>query len=99
MEQVRKETWAAFERRLDRAGVPVRQRPEYDKCVRFHLDFCHQYGHPALAPTSLGPYLRANDPTAAGAQRHQNDHDLPANRSERNFEGGEKPAGLSVAAI
>jgi hypothetical protein len=41
MEQVRGETWVAFERRLDRAGVPVPQRPDYRKWVRFYLDFCH----------------------------------------------------------
>ena len=35
-------------------------------------------------------------PAAAGAQRHQDDHDLPANGSKRDLEGGQKPAGLLV---
>ena len=46
MAPVRRETWVAFERRLDRAGVPVPQWPDYRQWVRFYLDFCHKYGHP-----------------------------------------------------
>src|ERR1035441_1658953 len=37
-----------------------------------------------------------NHSAAAGAQRHQDDHDLPANRSQRDAEGGQKPAGLPL---
>jgi hypothetical protein len=57
MQQVARETWIAFERRLERARVPVPQRPDYHKWTRFYLDFCHKYGHPPRSPTSLGPFL------------------------------------------
>jgi integron integrase len=57
MQQVPAETWAAFERRLDRARVPAPQRPDYHKWGRFYLDFCHKYGHPPGAATSLAPFL------------------------------------------
>jgi hypothetical protein len=57
MEQVARETWVAFERRLERAGVPAPQRPDYHKWTRFYLDFCHKYGHPPRSPASLGPFL------------------------------------------
>jgi hypothetical protein len=57
MQQVARETWVAFERRLERAQVPAPQRPDYHRWTRFHLDFCHKYGHPPRSPTSLGPFL------------------------------------------
>jgi hypothetical protein len=57
MQQVARETWVAFERRLERAEVPAPQRPDYHKWTRFYLDFCHKYGHPPRSPTSLGPFL------------------------------------------
>src|ERR1035437_4127441 len=44
MQQVARETWVAFERRLERAQVPAPQRPDYHKWTRFYLDFCHKYG-------------------------------------------------------
>ena len=47
----------------------------------------------SFAPRQLRP---PNHPAAAGAQRHQDDHDLPANGSKRDLEGGQKPAGLAV---
>jgi hypothetical protein len=31
---------------LDRAGVPVPQRPDYRMWARFYLDSCHKCGHP-----------------------------------------------------
>jgi hypothetical protein len=37
--------------------VPAPQRPNYQKWVRFYLDFCRKYGHPPRSPTSLGPFL------------------------------------------
>jgi hypothetical protein len=46
MPQVAEETRVAFERRLERARVPVPQRPDYHKWTRFYLDFCRKYGHP-----------------------------------------------------
>ena len=58
MQQVARETWVAFERRLERAQVPAPQRPDYHKWTRFYLDFCHKYGHPPRSPTSLEPFLR-----------------------------------------
>ena len=42
MEQVSREKWVAFEGRLERAGVPAPQRPEYHRWVRFYFDFCHK---------------------------------------------------------
>lgn len=57
MEPVPRETWVAFERRLDQAGVPLNLRAEQHKWVRFYLDFCHKYRHPPDAPTSLGSFL------------------------------------------
>ena len=57
MEEISRETWVAFEGRLDRAGVPVPDRPEYHKWVRFYFDFCHKYGHSPALSTSLGPFL------------------------------------------
>jgi hypothetical protein len=60
MQQVARETWVAFEQRLERAQVPAPQRPDYHKWTRFYLDFCHKYGHPPRSPTSLGPFLRSD---------------------------------------
>ena len=57
MQQVARETWVAFERRLERAQVPAPQRPDYHRWTRFYLDFCHKYGHSPRSPTSLGPFL------------------------------------------
>ena len=57
MQQVARETWVAFERRLERAQVPASQRPDYHRWTRFYLDFCHKYGRPPRSPTSLGPFL------------------------------------------
>ena len=48
MQPVARETWVAYERRLERARVPVPQRPDYHKWIRFYLDFCRKYGqHPS----------------------------------------------------
>jgi hypothetical protein len=55
--QVARETWVAYERRLERAQVPAPQRPDYHRWTRFYLGFCHKYGHPPRSPTSLGPFL------------------------------------------
>ena len=57
MQQVARETWVAFERRLERAQVSASQRPDYHRWSRFYLDFCHKYGHPPRSPTSLDPFL------------------------------------------
>jgi hypothetical protein len=48
----------------------------------------------SFAPRQLRP---PDHPAAVGAQRHQDDHDLPANGSKCDLEGGQKPAGLPVA--
>ncbi len=37
MQQVARETWVAFERRLERAQVPAPQRPDYHRWTRFYL--------------------------------------------------------------
>ena len=39
MQQVARETWVAFEGRLERAQVPAPQRPDYHRWTRFYLDF------------------------------------------------------------
>ena len=57
MQPVTRETWVAFERRLERAAVPAPHRPDYHKWTRFYLDFCHKYGHPPRSRTSLAPFL------------------------------------------
>ena len=54
MEQVRRKTCVAFERRLDWAGVPAPQRPDYRKGVRFYLDFCHNTPKNPRGPRKLG---------------------------------------------
>jgi hypothetical protein len=56
MQPVTRETWVAYERRLERARVPVPQRPDYHRWTRFYLDFCHN-AHPPRSPASLGPFL------------------------------------------
>jgi hypothetical protein len=72
MQQVAKETWVAFERRLERAQVPAPQRPDYHKWTRFYLDFCRKYGHPPRSPTSLGPFLsKLAAKNQSAEQRHQ----------------------------
>src|SRR5437867_7761409 len=57
MQQVARETWLAYERRLEGAQVPASQRADYHKWTRFYLDFCHKYGLGPRSPTSLGPFL------------------------------------------
>src|ERR1041385_6672523 len=57
MQQVAKETWIAFDGRLERARVSLSQRPGYRRWVRFYLDFCHKYGHAPRSPESLEPFL------------------------------------------
>ena len=72
MQQVARETWVAFERRLERAQVPAPQRPDYHRWTRFYLDFCHKYGHPPRSPTSLGPFLgKLAAKNQSVEQRHQ----------------------------
>ena len=83
VEQVRRETWVAFERRLDRAGVPVPQRPDYRKWVRFYLDFCHKYGHPPRAPTSLESFVTK----LVGVTRHSNPRLQQLRRSRSDPDG------------
>jgi hypothetical protein len=55
--ELSKETTLAFDRRMERAGVPEQERPAYRKWVQFYLDFCQKYGHPPQAESSLGPLL------------------------------------------
>src|SRR5690348_4856753 len=57
MRQIAKETWEAYEKRLERAEVPAKVRPDYHKWTRFYLDFCDKYGHAPRARVSLGPFL------------------------------------------
>ncbi len=70
--QVARETWVAYERRLERARVPAPQRPDDHKWTRFHLDFYHTYGHPPRSPASLGPLLsQLAAKNQSVEQRHQ----------------------------
>ncbi len=55
MPQVAIETWGAFERRRERAGVPAPQRPDSHKWTHFNLDFDHQYDHPLGQAVVPGP--------------------------------------------
>ena len=72
MQQVARETWVAFERRLERVQVPAAQRPDYHKWIRFYLDFCYKCGHPPRSPTSLGPFLsKLAAKNQSAEQRHQ----------------------------
>jgi hypothetical protein len=66
MQQVARETWVAFERRLERAQVPAPQRPDYHRWTRFYLDFCHKYGHPGQGRSSLLALLPAVDNPSPG---------------------------------
>ena len=72
MQPVPPEVWANFERRLDGMRVPLPQRPDYRKWVRFYFDFCHKYGHSAGASASRGPFLAKlaskNQPVAQRSQ-------------------------------
>ena len=75
MQQVARETWVAFERRLERARVPAPQRGDYHKWTRFYLDFCRKYGFPPRSPTSLGPFLsKLAAKNRSVEQRHQAAH-------------------------
>jgi integrase len=72
MRQVAKETSAAYEKRLERARVPMPQRPDYHKWTRFYLDFCNKYDHPPRSPTTLGPFLtKLAAKNQSVEQRHQ----------------------------
>lgn len=42
MKSLQDETRVAFERRMERAGVPVQERAAWQKWVMFYLDFCVQ---------------------------------------------------------
>ncbi|MEA3211684.1 MAG: hypothetical protein QOE70_4741 [Chthoniobacter sp.] len=57
MFQLSNETVAAYDRRLETAGVPENERADFRKWARFYLDFCHKYGHPPREPASVGPFL------------------------------------------
>ena len=57
MEQVPTEIATEFERRMEAAPVGRQDRPDYRKWLRFYLDFCHKYGHPPRAVSSLSPFL------------------------------------------
>jgi Phage integrase, N-terminal SAM-like domain len=72
MRWVPAEVWATFERRLDEVRVPAAQRPYYRKWVRFYLDFCQKYGHPADSACSRGPFLaKLASKNQSEAQRSQ----------------------------
>jgi hypothetical protein len=89
----------------NRPGSPIGWRPECSPGLGPHQPPCpwarrlmaagvpRPGPYKSFAPRQLRP---PNHPAAAGAQRHQNDHDLPADGSKRDLEGGQKPAGLPV---
>jgi hypothetical protein len=121
MQQVARETWVAFEQRLERAQVPAPQRPDYHRWTRFYLDSMLITVHdgkgqkdrtvplPGCALAEIRAQmefvrrLHAQDLAAGYAGtflprqlERKYDDDLPANRSERDLERGQKPAGLPV---
>jgi hypothetical protein len=72
MLEVSREFTVAFDRRMERVGVPAGQRTDDRKWVRFYLDFCQKYGHPPRAMTSLDPFLaKLESKRQAPAQRAQ----------------------------
>ena len=85
MQQVDRETWVAFERRLERVQVPAAQRPDYHKWTRFYLDFCHKYGHPPRSLTSLGPFL-----SKLAAKNRSVEQRLGSNSSSWPSDGGRR---------
>ena len=54
MKSLQNETRAAFERRMEGVGLPVRERAAWQKWVMFYLDFCGKYGHSARRDPSWG---------------------------------------------
>ena len=72
MQQVARETWVVYERRLERAGVPAPQLQDYHKWTRFCFDLCNKYSHPPRSPTSLGPFLtNLGDKNQSAVQGHR----------------------------
>ena len=65
--------------------LPTRALP----AIREQMDFVRRIHAQDLATGYAGTFLPRQ------LERKYN-HDLPANRSERNLEGGQKPAGLPV---
>ena len=57
MFQVPSEVAIEFEQRMEAARVGGQERTDYRKWLRFYLDFCHKYGHPPRAVSSLSPFL------------------------------------------
>ncbi len=51
------ETMTAYDRRMERAGIPAEQQADYRKWVRFYLDFCRKYGHSTRDAASIGPFF------------------------------------------
>lgn len=47
----------AFKERLRQASVPERAESDYQKWLRYYLDFCFKYRHPPRDPDSLQPFL------------------------------------------
>jgi integron integrase len=52
-----KQTIIAFDRRMERVGVPPEERPDYRKWVRFYLDFCRKHGYEPRLESSVAPFL------------------------------------------
>ena len=49
--------WTVFDREMEAASVPLEQRQDYRKWLRYYLDFCGKYGHSIVRQESLPPFL------------------------------------------
>ncbi len=78
MNALSEQTVVAYERRMERAGVPVRERVGYLRWVRFYLDFCQKYGHPPREASSIPLFLEKlaskQQPAAARSRASQAVH-------------------------
>ncbi len=87
MIQLRRETIEAYGKRLNEAGVPERNRPDFQKWVRYYLDFCEKYGHPPRHNSSLPAFLtklEAKGQTALQRDQARNAVDLLISRRWRD---------------
>ena len=57
MPALSKQTIIAFDRRMERVGVPPEARPDCRKWVRFYLDFCRKHGYEPRLESSVAPFL------------------------------------------
>ncbi len=84
-----------IDRRMDSAGIPMTERPDFRKWARYYLDFCRKYGHNPRARASIAPFLSklaAKGQTAA--QQEQASAALNLLIRSRGSSSGADPAAL-----